>query len=630
MMENLRAAANHVVFKIIMGIIVASFVLTGAGNYLINGDKDYAAKVNGKNISHAQLEWVVQKERNLRQAFTGKQLSSWETNEGLIRQHVLSQLIDENLLVQYAEKLGLTVDDAQIKQAIFAIPDFRTDKTFDNAKFLSLIGNMGLLPDEYAELMRKQLLLQQLILGIGSTSFLLPSEIDRLLAVAVQTREARLATFNIAALAEKQTVSDYEITASYNAHKNQYLLPEAFKVSYILMEPGAIRKKIGVDEQEIQAWYAQHHDHFNVFARKRFSIIRSNTKSDANDLLKKLQQGADFALLAKAHSTDLVSAKNGGDISWISDSDIRDVLKEANLSEKGQLSGVIKSSVDDGFFIIRLDDIEPAHVSSLRAVHAEVKSKVKEEKAIAAYAAIQKKVSDAARNDNETLAAAEAAGGIKAQETDWFSRHDVPAALNYDVLKQVLFEGTLLGNNGAPGSNSDLITVDDGNRTFVIRIADYRPEYVQPLADVKTQIQQEIKKQKAVIQARYEAEKILATLKGNKHKGDELLKTAGVIFSAAQHFDSTNQGDDPLVKSVFTQPKPPPGGSSYGIATTAQGDIVLIALDKVMPLSLDAQQRTLFIEQLNQGMIGVILDALLTNLHAIAKIKISMTEGEMQ
>ncbi|MGL9773600.1 MAG: peptidylprolyl isomerase [Sodalis sp. (in: enterobacteria)] len=618
MMDNLRAAANHVVLKIILGLIAVSFVLTGVGNYLIGGDGDYAAKVNGQQISRAQLEQAVQNERNRQQESMGEQFSQLAANEGYMhqmRQQVLSQLIDETLLDQYADKLGLAISDDQIKQAIFAIPAFRTEDKFDNAKFRSLIGNMGLSPDQYAALMRKQLLTQQLIEGIGGTGFLLPAETYRLLAVAVQTREARLATFAIAPLTEKQTASDDEIQASYNAHKNQYLSPEAFKVSYIPMDAEAMQAKTTVDEQEIQAWYDQHHDQFTVPGRKRYSIIQSKNENDANDWLKQLQQGADFAALAKAHSTDVVSAKNGGDIGWMSDSDTLDELNQADLSQKKQLSGVIKSSV--GFLIIRLDDMQQAQVSPLSAVHDEVAAKVKQEKAIDAYYALQQKVSDAASNDNETLASAETATGIKARQTDWFSHDDVPAALDYDAVKQVLFRRSLLGSNGAPGSNSDVITVD-GNRAFVIRIADHRPERVQPLEDVRARVEQEVKRPKALEQARVNAEKALVALK--QDKGTETLQAAGLSFSAPQQFDSANQGD-PLAQTVFTLVPPPHGKSSYGMASNAQGDIVLIALDSVTPRTLDEQQRKQFVDQLNQGMTGVAFDALLANLRAEAKIK---------
>lgn len=559
MMDKLRAAANHLVLKIILGLIAVSFVLTGVGNYLIGGASDYAAKANGQQISHAQLEQAVQNERNRQHEAMGEEFYQLEANEGDLRQQVLSQLIDKMLLDQYADKLGLAISDDQIKQAIFAIPAFRTENKFDNAKFRSLIDNMGLSPDQYAALMRKQLLTQQLIQGIGGTGFLLPAETDRLLAVSLQTREARLATFDIAALTAKQTARDDEIQANYNAHKNQYLSPEAFKVSYIPMDAEAMQVKTTVDEQEIQVWYDQHHDQFTVPGSKRYSLIQSKSENDANDWLKQLQQGADFAALAKAHSTDVVSAKNGGDLGWMSDNDTLNELKQANLSQKGQLSGMIKSSV--GFLIVRLNDMQPAQARPLSAVHDEIAAKVKQEKAIDAYYALQQKVSDSASIDNEMLAAAETAAGIKAQQTDWFCHDDVPAALNYDVVKQVLFQGSLLGSDEAPCSTSDVITVDD-NHAFVIRIADHRPERVQPLEDVRARVEQEVKRQKALEQARVDAEKALVTLKENK--GTEALSAAGLRFSTPQQFDSANRGDR-LVQTVFTLPQPRHGKSSYGM-----------------------------------------------------------------
>lgn len=620
MIDHLRAAANHVLLRIILGIVAISFVLTGVNDYLIGGYSDYAAKVNGQQISRRQLEQAINNERNRQQESMGEQFSQLAANQGYmgkIRQKVLSQLIDKTLLDQYADNLGLAIDDDQIKQAIFSIPAFHTEDKFDNAKFRALIEKIGLSTDQYAALMRKQLLTQQLIQGISDTSFLLPAETDRLLAVALQTRDARLAIFDITALSAKQTASNNEIQASYNANKNQYLLPEAFKVTYILMDAKAIQEKTSVEEQEIQFWYDQHYDQFTIPARKRYSIIQSKREKDADNWLKKLQKGADFAVFAKFHSTDIVSAKKGGSIGWISDSNSLDELKEANLTEKGQLSGVIKSSV--GFLIVRLDDIAPAQISPLSVVYEEVKTKVKKEKAIDAYYTLQKKVSDAAKNNNETLVSAEASAGIKSKETDWFSRNNVPAVLNYGAVKQILFEGVLLGSNGVPGSNSDVITVDE-NRALVIRIADYRSEHVQPIEDVFAQVEQEVKRQKAIEKARVDAEKILAALKQGNDKGAEALKTAGLNFRDVQHFNSDKQ-IDPLSQTIFTLSQPSQEKSSYGMATNLQGDIVLIALDSVRPRLLNQKERNVFVNQLKQEMTNVTFDALLVNLRASAKIQ---------
>lgn len=48
MMDSLRTAANSLVLKIIFGIIIVSFILTGVSSYLIGGGANYAAKVNGR------------------------------------------------------------------------------------------------------------------------------------------------------------------------------------------------------------------------------------------------------------------------------------------------------------------------------------------------------------------------------------------------------------------------------------------------------------------------------------------------------------------------------------------------------------------------------------------------------
>ncbi|TCL04126.1 peptidylprolyl isomerase [Sodalis ligni] len=619
MMDNLRAAANHVVLKIILAIVAISFVLTGVGNYLIGGGGDYAAKVNGQQISRAQLEQAVQNERNRQQESLGDSFSALAGNEGYMlqmRRQVLSQLIDETLLDQYAQTLGLAASDDQIRDAIFAIPAFRTDNKFDNEKYRSIINSMGLTPDQYAQLMRKQLLTQQLIQGMGGTGFMLPDETTRLLSLAIQDRKARLATLDIDTLVAGQTATDQEIQDNYNQNKNAYVLPESFKVSYIPLDAASMMDKTTVSDAEVQAYYDQHKDQFTQQARKHYRIIQSKTEADAKGILAQLQQGADFATLAKQKSTDVISAKNGGDIGWMEADSTVEELKQANLNDKGQLSGVITSSV--GYLIARLDDVQPAQVKPLTEVHDSVAAKVKQEKAVDAYYALQQKVSDAASNDNESLASAEAAAGTKAIETDWFSRDSVPAVLNFDPVKQVIFDGSLLGANGAPGNNSDVITVD-GDRAFIVRIAEHKPESTKSLDTVRSQVEQQVKRQKAAQQARVDAEKILMALK--QGKGDDALKAANLAFGEAQTFDSTRQNDR-LSQAVFTLPQPQPNKSSYGLSEDGKGNIVLLALDEIIPRKLDDRQRSLFVGQLNQGMTGVTFDALLNNLRGEAKIKL--------
>lgn len=627
MMDNLRAAANHVVLKIILALIIVSFVLTGVGNYLIGGSGDYAAKVNGQVIERAQLEQAFQSERSRMQQQLGDQFSALAGNEGYMQQmrrQVLSQLIDNMLLDQYAKKLGLSISDDQVKDAIRKAPYFQTNGQFDNAKYLDLINRMGYSAENFAQYMRQQLVNQQVIQGVANSGFILPAESQAMAELVLQERDVRLATLDLQALIAKQTASDDELSAYYDQHKNSFIAPEQVKVSYIPMDAAAMQDKQTVTDAEIAAYYDQHKSSYGQPERKNYSVIQVKTEDEAKALLEQLKGGADFAALAKEKSTDIISSRNGGELGWLEPETTADELKQANLTEKGQLSGVVASSV--GYLIVRLNDIQPEQIKPLSEVRDAIEQQVKQEKAVDAYYALQQKVSEAATSDNESLASAEEAAGEKAVETGWFTRDNVPAALNFKQLTQAIFDGSLIGENGAPGSNSDVINVE-GDRAFVVRVTGHKPEGIEPFDNVKDKVAELVKRSKAEQEAKLQGEKLLVELK--QGKGDEAMKAAGLSFGSVQKMARAPE-DSPLVESVFALPHPQEGKPVYGMSQDRQDNVVLIALDAVKPGALPENEMKAFAEKMQESATGVTFDSLLANLRTEAKIKMGSAEQSPQ
>lgn len=615
MMDNLRASANHLVLKIILGLIIVSFVLTGVGNYLIGGNSNYAAKVNGQEINRAQFEGEVMRERTRLQNELGEQFSVLAADENFMkrkRQEVLNQMIDQALLDQYAKSLGLGISDAQIKQAIFNTPMFQTDGKFDNQRFTSLLAANQLTPDSYAQSLRNQLLNQQVVNAVLGTDFTLKGEADEIAALVSQQRVVRQAAIDVKALAAKQQISDAEINAWYNAHKNEYLTPEQYRVSYIKLDAATMAQQ--VSDAEIQAYYDEHQAEFTTPARHRYSVIQTKTEDQAKQVLDALKKGEDFAALAKAKSTDIISARNGGDMGWLEESTTPDELKNAKLTEKGQLSDVITSSV--GFLVARLDDTQPAQVKPLAEVRDAIIAKVKQNKALDAYFALQQKVSEAATNDNTSLQAAEQVAGVKAVQTGWFSQNQLPEELNFKPVADAIFGGSLVGANGAPGNNSDIITVE-GDRAFVLRITDHKAEAAKPLDEVRTQVVDTLKLNKARQQANQDAQKLLTALKSGK--GDEALKAAGLSFGEAKTL-SRNAGDR-VSQAAFNLPLPAKDKPSYGVADNEQGNVVLLALDEVRSGTMPEEQKKAMTKGLAQNNASIAFDALMQNLRKEAKIK---------
>ena len=605
MMDSLRTAANSLVLKIIFGIIIVSFILTGVSGYLIGGGNNYAAKVNDQEISRGQFENAFNSERNRMQQQLGDQYSELAANEGYmktLRQQVLNRLIDEALLDQYARELKLGISDEQVKQAIFATPAFQVDGKFDNSRYNGILNQMGMTADQYAQALRNQLTTQQLINGVAGTDFMLKGETDELAALVAQQRVVREATIDVNALAAKQPVTEQEIASYYEQNKNNFMTPEQFRVSYIKLDAATMQQP--VSDADIQSYYDQHQDQFTQPQRTRYSIIQTKTEDEAKAVLDELNKGGDFAALAKEKSADIISARNGGDMGWLEDATIPDELKNAGLKEKGQLSGVIKSSV--GFLIVRLDDIQPAKVKSLDEVRDD----------IADYA-LQQKVSDAASIDTESLAGAEQAAGVKATQTGWFSKDNLPEELNFKPVADAIFNGGLVGENGAPGINSDIITVD-GDRAFVLRISEHKPEAVKPLADVQEQVKALVQHNKAEQQAKVDAEKLLVDLKAGK--GAEAMQAAGLKFGEPKTL--SRSGRDPISQAAFALPLPAKDKPSYGMATDMQGNVVLLALDEVKQGSMPEEQKKAMVQGITQNNAQIVFEALMSNLRKEAKIKI--------
>lgn len=615
MMDNLRTAANSVVLKIIFVIIIVSFILTGVSGYLIGGGKNYAAKVNGQEIGRLRFENAFLNERDRLQQQLGAQYTEMAANENYIkimRQQVLNRLIDETLLDQYAHKLGLDISDDQVKQAIFQEPYFQSDGKFDNARFIALVGKMGITTEQFAQQQRILLIRQQLINALVDTNFMLPGEADQLVALGTQQRVVREATIDIDALAKKQTVTDEEVKSYYQQNQARFMMPEQFRVSYIKMDIADMQEK--VSDAEIQSWYDQHLAQFTQPPRRRYSVIQTKTAADAQAIIDALKKGADFATLAKEKSTDIITSRKGGDMGWLEEDATIPELKNAGLTEKGALSAVIPLSA--GFLVARLDDIQPAKVKPLAEVRNDIAAKVKHEKELDAYFALQQKVSAAASNDNDSLADAAQAAGSKVIETDWFSRNNLPEALDFKPVADAIFNGSLLGENGTPGSNSDIITVD-GDRAFVLRISDHKAEALKALATVKTEVIDIVKHSKAEQQAKQDASNLLIALK--EGKGDGAMKAAGLSFGAPQ---TLSRSDESLNQSVFALPLPPAGKVSYGVGSDIKNNVVLLALDEVKTGEISDSRKKILIQQMTESNAQIAFVALMEHLRQSATIKL--------
>ncbi|GAA5646695.1 peptidylprolyl isomerase [Vibrio proteolyticus] len=572
MMERLREGVNSIAVKIILGLIILSFVFAGVGSYLVSGSSNAAAKVGSTEIGRGEFEQAYQNERNRMQAQLGDYFSTLLSDPGYVqsfRKSVLDRMINDVLLEQHAESLGLRVSDDQVRQMILEMPQFQSDGQFDQEIYQAALRRAGFSPDSFAEYLRRDLVRNQLLTAIQGSDFSLKGEVEAQSKLITQTRDIRKLTLSLSDFADKVQLTDEEIQEYYQQNPERFTRPEQYKIAYIELSAQQMKDKLKVSDEEAQSYYNEHLDKYSSQAQRKVSHILIKDEKKADAVLAELKGGADFSEVAKEKSEDIGSAESGGSLGWIEQGVMDPAFELAafGLKNPGDMSGVVKS--DFGFHIIKLDDVKDAVAKPYSEVAASIKQELKDQIAVNEFYDLQTTLEKVAFESSDSLDDAAKAVGQTVHTTDFISQQDAP-----DVLKnQSVMQAITSPEVKEDGMNSEVIEVAP-EHVVVVRVDDSRPETVLPLEDVKEQVITQLSKVKGEQQALELAEQLVAELKDGKQ---ELLSQNNLAFGELEKIDRSS----PLANTVYAMAKPQDGKPVYAQAKEMNGDIAVVQLEKV-------------------------------------------------
>jgi len=213
---------------------------------------DIVASVNGKQITTADLEKAYQGRIN-----GAQQLPTPEEAQALKFQ-LLTQMINDEILLQMASANGLTATDAEVETKFTDLKSQYTEE-----KFQGMLKDQKMTADDIKAEMRKGLTVEKLI-----------------------TKE----------ITQRITVSDAEIKDLFEKNRASFNLPEGYHLQHILVTP--------VQEQQI------------TNGKRDDAKSPADAKTKAEKLFRDIQGGQDFGLVARDWSEDSDTAPNGGDLGF--------------------------------------------------------------------------------------------------------------------------------------------------------------------------------------------------------------------------------------------------------------------------------------------------------------------------
>jgi len=142
-MESFRKVIKGWLGKVLLILFLTPLALVGIEGYFGGGNKaDVAKTVNGQDISKKDLE-------NLTKTYKEQYLSLVKGDETLLNQsyiqeNALNTLIARSLLLQQAEKLGISLSDAQIEQMLAQQPSFQENGKFSETLYSNYLRSVGM------------------------------------------------------------------------------------------------------------------------------------------------------------------------------------------------------------------------------------------------------------------------------------------------------------------------------------------------------------------------------------------------------------------------------------------------------------------------------------------------------
>jgi peptidyl-prolyl cis-trans isomerase SurA len=258
-----------------------------------------AAEVNGYAITTAYLDKIYQSQYPEPIA---------ESNDDQVlatRLDLLSRLITNEIMWQRAEKLGITATDADVDTEVNKSRAPYTKDEFDKK-----LGERHMTMADLRTQVRRDLTITKLI-NHEITSHI--------------------------------SITDNDVSNFYNANKAMFNPAEpTIHMAQILVTPQPDPSVRNLKNSKAQ----------NL----------NEAKAKITDIMRRLQQGDDFNMLAQNYSEDASTTPNGGDMGFVAEANLEklppDVRKTIDSIQPGSISPII--SMGDAFRIIKVFSREPA------------------------------------------------------------------------------------------------------------------------------------------------------------------------------------------------------------------------------------------------------------------------------
>lgn len=636
MLKLMRDSLKHL--KWVLIFVVAVFVLFAfaewGGGGMLGGmgaaSAGFAARVNGDPVTIPDYQRALFRTIQQYEQIYGQRLTPEMQAQLDLPNQVLNSLVDQQLMIQEARRLGLDPAEAEIRKAILEIPALSPNGQFVGEELYSRFVTAQLGYPSAAAFERdlaRDLMLAKLNSAL-MTSIAIPTEqVEREFRRRNESARVRFFLAPAALYADAINVTPEEVESFYRANASRYSHPEQRRIEYLLADQERIASQTNVTDEEVRRYYDQNQGQFSSGGQVSASHILLNVPAEATpaeaaqveqrarELVSQLRGGADFAALAREHSDDPGSAANGGSLGTFGRGQMVSEFEEAAFTQPvGAIGDPIRTQF--GFHIVRVDSRTDAGVQPFEQVSEQIRQQLIQERA----------ATSASNQIARVRAQLEAQGDITSEKLRGAAADNV----THNVAPFFTRGGAIEGLGPVPELSTWAFGAETGTLSPIIEtrqgpvvawLRDSRPAGVAPLEEIRPRVESEARIDKAARQAAQAIERARAGAAGFDATAAAIQATPQETSLRAESRLPGISGDQSeIIRSAFEAK----AGEVRGPFITPEGAVLIEVLEqqRVTPEQF-AEQRDTLQESMRQTEAVRLRTALIERLRREAEIEIN-------
>lgn len=588
MLQKIRTKTAGIVFKILFGLLIASFALFGVADMFRTDDNaTVVAKIDGFKVTKGQLNQDLSNQAQMFSNMFGQNFSVEKLKAMGFEQSLLQSKLDEASLERFADEFKLGVGESQIRDAILKRREFLDQSgRFSPDLYKARVGRGG----SEAGLIKR--VRHDIVKDITLNSLVPPPVSATLInstnAFKNEKRVAKYVKITHAAQAVAAP-SEAQIKAYYDENHHKFMAPEYRSFQVMKLSPTETAAKMTLTDDVLKAEYEKRIADYTRPEKRDAIEFVVNDAELGKKVKAAVQQGKAADKIVEEFGADKVSKREWG---LVKADDIPDEIHDSVLAlELNAVSDPLQSK--EGYHVVHIKKVEHGGIDSFETVKESLAKKMKIERATDEV--IEKtNVIDDEINEGKTLAEIAEAHGLTVQKIGLVDIKGM--AKNGDQTTAVFTDNEVLQTVFA--NPKDEVSPIQENRKgdyFSISIGEVIPTAVKPLEVVKaeaTKLWTEVEQKKA-------SKKAATTMLAEVKKGAKLAELGAALnVTTTPAFKRSGDGlknafPIGLVKSLFKGDK---GAADMGL----QGDAYIVAqVDNITPApALEATDREALVKSL--------------------------------